>query len=126
MPLFSTAGMTLVATTGITGYTLVNGTGSIPGTSWTPANDGQMHRFMIMGNLIVGSDLTGGQISVSFKDPAGNARVPTVLASGQTAGYHALVSQPLITCAGGTAVVLTQSVAASVGAGVLYAEIWGS
>lgn len=123
-----TAGTLLGApqvTTGITGYTLVNGTGTV--ISWTPPADGLLHRFTVTSTLVVTSGTTGGNIQVTFNDPGGNARTPQLYSPTQSTGMATpTMSSAVHTCQGGTAVTVFQQTAMTAGAAVLYAEIWGS
>jgi hypothetical protein len=124
--------LTLQATTGVGGYTLVNGTGTI--IAWTAPSDGNLHRFTIHARLIMSSSGTGGAIY------AGNGG--TILAGGtinsgsfmwnnnQGAGDYFLNKSGSGDYKGvlgpGEQIYIKQSSALTAGAGVFYAEIWGS
>lgn len=119
------------ATTGYTGYTLVNGTGTI--ISWTAPNDGSLHRFVIFARLIVSSSLTGGAI---FAGNAGTILTGGTVNSGaflwnnnQGAGDYFLTKSTLATdgiLGPAEQIYVKQTVAVTGGAGIVYAEIWAS
>lgn len=114
----------LLAATGTAGYTLVNGTGAI--LSWTAPSDGQMHRVSWFGQLWVTSAETGGAISISITDPGGHASTAqTIDAGGHGINFHQMNYWNLLVQAGST-VTLSQASALTVGAAVLWAELWGS
>jgi hypothetical protein len=128
----ATVAPVLVATTGETGYTLVNGTGDI--LSWTAPNDGQLHRFTVYIRLVVQTSLTGGQIFIQNAGtalPHGATGSGTFVFNGSAgAGDYFLLRSNTSDEKGilGPAeeVKITQSTAATGGAAVLYAEIWAS
>jgi hypothetical protein len=119
--------LTPLATTGAAGYTLVNGTGNV--ITWTAPNDGAMHRVLIFAVLRVTSNETGGLITVAYTLPDASAHTNNLIGGGQAAGtYFPLNSngpQELLVQAN-TAVTIAQGSALTGGAGVLWAEIWGS
>jgi hypothetical protein len=120
------------ATTGVGGYALVNGTGTI--ISWTAPADGNLHRFVICARLIMTGAGTGGALY------AGNSG--TILSGGsansgsflwnnnQGAGDYFLNKSGSGDYKGvlgpGETIYINQSSALTAGAGKLYAEIWGS
>ena len=79
-------GMTLLATTGLTGYALVNGTGAI--LTWTAPNDGVMHRVMVVAVQDVTSSETGGAITVAITSPNNVSHSPSVFAGGSATGFQ--------------------------------------
>jgi hypothetical protein len=113
--------MRLLASTGTTPYTLVNGTGNII-TAAIP-NDGALHRVIVIAELIVTSNETGGLIEFTYKDGGGNNRTPTVSAGG--ASSYGPYNAAFLVAANQTVAVI-QASALTAGAAVLYAEIWGS
>jgi hypothetical protein len=113
----------LVATTGIAGFALQNATPVI--ATWTAPNDGNMHRVMALGELIVGSAETGGQISLTITDPGNTVRQRTVWNSGLGAGFQPIAITNY-TIAPGSTVTLAQTAALTAGAAQLWAEVWGS
>jgi hypothetical protein len=117
--------LALQATTGTTGYALVNGTGNI--LTWTAPNDGLLHRVQIIFSVSCTSGTTGGLISVTWTAPDGSTANSQMLAAGLSPGsmYRASSSAPVI-CKAGTAVSLTQYNAMTAGAATLWGEIWGS
>lgn len=113
----------LLATTGPSGTALTNGTPTI--LSWTAPNDGQMHRILVLGNLVVSSALTGGQITASNTPPGGAVNSPVLAAAGSGAGTHGLTQVSGVVQAG-TTVTVQQGSAVTAGAATLLAEIWGA
>ena len=121
----------LQATTGISGYTLVNGTGTI--VAWTAPADGNLHRFVIFARLIVSSSLTGGAI---FAGNGGAILTGGTVNSGaflwnnnQGAGDYFLTKSTLATdgiLGPAEQISVKQTAAATGGAGIVYAEIWAS
>lgn len=126
------AAPSLQATTGASGYTLVNGTGDV--ITWTAPNDGNLHRFIVYIRLIVQTNLTGGQIFIQNA----NASLANAVNGSGTFAYNANtgagdyillrsnVSDEKGILGPGETIKITQSTAVTVGAAVLYAEIWGS
>lgn len=112
--------MSVVASTGVTGYTLVNGTGTI--LTWTAPNDGALHRVVLITGQHVTVAETGGQISLNTTLPDGTAVNPTVFAGGSGTGGSGFTTSRNIQA--NSTVTLTQSSALTVGAAVLWAEIW--
>lgn len=111
------------ATTGTAGYTLVNGTGTI--LSWTAPNDGLLHRAAVSGSLFASALETGGNISLLYTDPGGNANTTAVWAGGLN-GANAGTAK-FVSVKAGTAVTLQQTVALSAGGpSTLWAELWAS
>ncbi len=117
-------GLVQQATTGTTGYTLVNGTGTI--ISWTTPNDGALHRFMIFGGEHITVNETGGQITVGYTLPDGTSVTHTLFAAGATLGDLPPAFNAAITVQANTAVTVRQNSALTGGAAILWAEIWGS
>lgn len=107
------------------GYALVNSTGTI--ISWTAPNDGQNHRVTLFASLSVTSTETGGQIVCSYTAPDGTSTSHTVYSAGQAATDVIVQGSPFsIIIRAGSTFSLIQNTALSVGASVLFAEIWGS
>jgi hypothetical protein len=125
MPFAVAPVMGLLAATPAAGYTLVNGTGTI--ITWTAPADGQLHRVIIIAQLLVTSNETGGQVTVNFTDMNGNTRSPPIYAGGSAAGLIApTASAATQLIKSGTAFSLFQGSALTLGAAVLWAEVWGS
>jgi hypothetical protein len=122
VPAWST-GMTLLAATPVTGYTLVNGTGTI--LTWTAPADGNMHRVLLTVEQVVTSLETGGAVTWTYKTMDGTSHVPTVLAGGSAAGAS-ITNAIMYLVPAGVTVTLAQSSALSAGAATVWAEIWGS
>jgi hypothetical protein len=124
--------MTLQATTGVGGYTLVNGTGTI--ISWTAPSDGNLHRFTIHARLIMSSGGTGGAL---YTGNGGTVLTGGTVNSGsflwnnnQGAGDYFLNKSGSGDYKGvlgpGEQIYIKQNSALTAGAGIFYAEIWGS
>ena len=118
-------GLGLQATTGAAGYTLVNGTGNI--ITWTPPNDGNLHRFLVFLYMYVSSATTGGALGLNFYDPDFNLVQETLLSATQGAGSHGVTlgGYSLMVCRYNQIVEITQSSAMTAGAATAWAEIWG-
>lgn len=112
----------LLASTGINGFTLQNAAPNI--LAWTPPNDGLLHRVWIFGELIVSSAQTGGIINMNITDPQGVARVRTIWSGNLAAGFAIPNNGAQCLVQGGQPVTLVQT-AQTVGASILYAELWG-
>lgn len=112
----------IVATTGTTGYTLVNGTGNI--LTWTAPSDGNLHRVVLFADLDVSSGTTGGAIQLTYTNQAGDSQSVTELSGTQSGGAHRAFDGMLVKA--GTTVTLAQSSAMTGGAATLTAEIWGN
>jgi hypothetical protein len=115
--------LALLASTDIEGFPLQNATPNI--LTWTAPNDGQMHRVTVSGILGVSSATTGGAITLEGTSPAG-AFASSIQGGTQGAGVHALTSPGFLAVSSGTTVTLQQTSAVTAGAGVVYAELWGS
>jgi Pectate lyase superfamily protein len=116
--------LVLQESTGTTGYTLVNGTGTI--ITWTPPSDGGLHRFTIFAGMHVTSTETGGQITANYTLPDGTATDHTVFAAGLGSGDDTVAQNFSLTVKAGTAVSVEQATALSGGAAIMWAEIWGA
>jgi hypothetical protein len=116
--------LTRVGSTGLAGFTLVNGTPTI--ITWTPPNDGNPHVVLIFGEVRVITALTGGNVGINFGYPDGSA-VPqaTVYGGGGAAGFHAL-SNVTFAVQPGQVVTIVQSAAATAGSAVVWLEVWAS
>jgi hypothetical protein len=110
------APLSLVATTYIAGFTLINGTPII--LTWTAPNDGNMHQVLLFGQLVVSSLQTGGAVNLNYNDPAGTGRVQQLFAGGLAAGNNVPPVTPR-TVAPGSTVTVTQT-AQTAGASILY------
>lgn len=117
------AGMTLLASTGTAGYTLINGTGNI--ISWTAPNDGALHRVMAIAVIHVTSSQTGGAAGLALTLPDGTSFSPTLLAGAQGVGGHSITPAAWMVEAN-TTVTVQQTTAQTGGAAVAWIELWGS
>jgi hypothetical protein len=122
LPAWATA-LTLLASTGAAGYTLVNGTGTV--ISYTFPNDGLLHRFTIFAILAVSSAETGGTMRYLYTSPDGTSN-SFVLVNGGAGGGITNPNFAQVPAKANTTVSITQGTALTGGAAVLYAEIWGS
>jgi len=116
-------GFNLQATTGPNGFALQNGTPNI--LSWTAPPDGQLHRFMVIGDTVVTSAETGGAVSCTFTSPTGAPHAGTLDAGGNAGGTKNW-NQLTGIVAAGTTVTVAQSGALTVGAAVTFAELWAT
>ena len=122
--LSATAALQQQATTGTSGYALVNGTGNI--ITWTAPNDGNAHRAEVFFSSDVTSAATGGQIAVGFTVPDGTTVVKQILAASQSqAGYPAATQINVMIKAGST-ISVQQYTALTAGAQTVWAELWAS
>jgi hypothetical protein len=122
-PFTATPALALQASTGVAGFALQDATPTI--ISWTAPNDGNLHRVEIFASENVTSALTGGTISGSIVSPAGGSPAqPQVIAANQGTGNHVGTVTGGIVEPGSTVSVI-QSSAVTVGAGTVWAEIWG-
>jgi hypothetical protein len=117
-------GLALQATTGAAGFALQNATPTI--ITWTPPNDGNLHRVVLFLVPIITSGSTGGQVNLSFTDPGGTGRSITVATATHGVGYLAPVGAATYVTQAGQAVSLVQQTALTGGAVTVYAELWGS
>jgi hypothetical protein len=122
---YSLGGLALQATTGPAGYTLVNGTGNI--LTWTPPNDGQLHRVVVISSLHVTTTEVGGAIRLTYTTPDGTGAGSLSIYGGNTVGPGIAIganNSPIVQA--NATVALTQTSALTSGAAVLWAELWGS
>lgn len=112
----------LLASTGIAGFTLVNGTPNV--ITWTAPNDGNMHRVLAILVKHVTSNETGGQVAVNGQTPDGIGLTPSPFAGGQASGTYQASSVLLVPP--GASVTVKQNSALTVGATSLWAELWGA
>lgn len=115
--------LSLQAATPVGGFALVNGTPVI--LSWTPPNDGKVHRFMVIGHIIATGVPAGGQINANFTCPDGTG-ANRDLVSGYGAGFVDWFTHGLWCCQAGQPVQVQEQSALTAGAAQIWAEIWGS
>ena len=118
-------GLQRVATTGMAGFPLQNGTPTI--LSWTAPNDGQLHVIIAAVLLVVTAAESGGQINWKF-GAVSNIIISGSLGVGEyLAGYG---QTPIFQSGGvlrpGDTFAFTQGSALTSGAATAYAEIWSS
>lgn len=117
----------LQAATPVAGFALVNATPNI--LTWNVPNDGQLHRFMVIGELVVTVLQAGGAVQVAFNSPDGVARTASLLGGTLAAGITSINSptgQLARTVQPGSQVIVQENTAQTAGAATLWAEIWGS
>jgi hypothetical protein len=120
----STSGLlTATATAGNSGFVLVNGTGTI--ISWTAPNDGAKHRAQLFFSAAVTSNLTGGQVRLTYTIGAQTSTV-NILAGGNTTGGYPLLNPANVIIDPNTTITLSQQTAMTVGAATVWAEIWAA
>lgn len=115
------------AATPAAGFALQNGFPNV--LTWTAPADGKNHRFIVMGQVACTSAATGGQINMTFTDPAGNSHTVTLasanLANGQAQSAEFQGNGIYIIQSGSTVTIFQESVL-SAGAVTAWYEIWGS
>lgn len=118
----------LVATTGLNGVALVNGTPTI--LSWTAPNDGKMHRVITFSQLYVSVATTGGQVDASVPLPSGNTSLKGIFSSTLAVGDYPLSQDnwpySLALIPPNTTFSVVQQSALTAGAAKIWAEIWAS
>jgi hypothetical protein len=117
------SGLTKQAATPAAGFPLVNGTPTI--ISYTAPNDGNIHTAMVSITKVVTSTETGGQINIAFTVGGqaqnlvlmGGANPPGVIFTANAIRYLTMMDP-------NTTVTVSQSVALTAGASVVYAELF--
>lgn len=112
----------LVASTGA-GFALVNATPVF--LSWTAPADGQNHRVLLIGELIVSVAETGGACTLTGTAPNGGAISSVIIGGGAAAGYHGLTNN-VFSIKSGTTLAIQQTTALTLGAGTVMLEMWAS
>lgn len=112
-----------VAATANAGFALQNGTPTI--LTFTAPNDGQNHRYELYTEKHVTTAETGGAVQLSFTTPDAALGVSTFFPGGQAAGVFLPAGPQQILVGPGTTVTVSQSSALTVGASVLFCEVWG-
>lgn len=113
----------LQATMPLAGVPYVNGVPVI--LSWTVPNDGKLHWVLPVVFQKVTLALTGGGIDLNFTAPDGTPVTGvSLIAANGGAGFQAApyAVRPVLP---GSVVTLTQDTAASIGAGIVYAGLFG-
>ena len=114
--------LSLQATTGSGGYTLIAGTGDV--ITWQAPTDGGLHRVLIISTKSVTSGETGGAITLTGTSVDGVAISVTAYAGGASTGTAVNTTTMLVKA--GATVKVHQNSALSAGAAQLWAEIWAS
>lgn len=115
--------LTKQAATPVAGTALVNGTPTI--LSWTAPNDGLLHRVIVIAELTVSVNETGGNIAVVGTAPDGTVGNFQIYPGTQGTGAQNMSFCVYIVQAGST-FSIKQSGSLTGGAATLWAEIWGS
>jgi hypothetical protein len=118
-----TPALNQVATTGLTGYALINGTGNITGLSWTAPNDGALHRVMLVGAVVASGSPAGGAIVVSSTDPSDTARAAQAAFSAPSSGYN-FPTEGFYLIYPNTTFQVKQNSALTAGSATLYCDLW--
>ncbi len=121
--LYTAPAMMLLAATGTAGFALQNGTPTL--LTWTAPSDNQLHRVLLISGQNVSVAETGGAVGLSFTAPNGTGGTASVYAGGSGTGLSAATYIGRLVQAG-TVVSLAQTSALTLGAAVVWAEIWGS
>lgn len=116
-------GWQLLAATALAGVPLVNGTQTI--LSWNVPSDGQLHRVCCMASLLVTSGQTGGLVNLSVTLPSPGSIANDALFNGGQAANSYMSFNPGTLVQPGSVVTVNQASALTVGAAVLWAELWG-
>lgn len=91
--------------------------------TWTAPNDGQLHQFTVTSFLNVTTAETGGLVQCAYTGPGNIAATFQVQPGAQGVGFNASSNTRL--CAPGTTVTVQQVNALTLGAAVVWAQIWG-
>jgi trimeric autotransporter adhesin len=116
-------GLSQVATTGLTGVALVNGTGNLSGMTWTAPNDGNLHRVLLLATTVASGSPSGGIIQASYTDPSNTARASQGAFATQASGYN-YPSQFVWMIYPNTTFLLKQTSPLTAGSATLYGDIW--
>lgn len=112
----------LVATTGVGGAALQNGTPTI--LTWTAPNDGKLHFASIFASVSVALTQTGGSCSFNWTS-GGIAISHSVFPGGAATGSGAGPSNNFsVAVDPGTTVTFAQATAMTAGTAAVYAGIW--
>lgn len=117
------ASLTKRADTGQAGFALQNATPTV--ISWTAPSDGVPHAVLVAAIEHVTTLQTGGAISLTGTDPAGNAFTTQLDAGGHAAGAEVFPANRFILIQAGSTVSVVQSSAQTAGAATLWAQLWG-
>lgn len=122
----ASGGLLRQAATPQAGFALQNATPAL--FTWNVPSDGQLHRFMLLGELLVTVAQTGGAVVLGYTDPSGGAQTSTVFGGGLGVGAQPVqLGEPITRiCRPGSTVTVSQSSAQTAGAATAYLELWGS
>lgn len=122
-------GLTLQNATSVGGYTLASS--GVPATiaTWTAPNDGLLHRVLLFTEAHITTVATGGSVQTTFTAPDGVSTNKSVFGAFTGVNFYYPSNGPsptnLVIQAGSTFSIV-QNATLSSGAGVVWAEIWGS
>jgi len=117
-------GLVLQAATAVAGFALQNATPTV--ISWTAPNDGRQHRVTVIYTLHVTVAETGGAVVTNFTAPDAGVGQSTAFAGGAGTGVFIPNGPQMAVVGAGTTVSVAQSSALTVGAALLWAEIWAT
>jgi len=119
--------MSLLASTGLAGFTYQNATPNI--ISYTFPSDGKLHRFLLIPYVTVTSTQTGGALAILFRDPTNAAQNFGINGGGNNVGTNGwgngFTNWDMLFAYPGSTVTLQQSSAQTAGAATIWAELWG-
>jgi len=120
--------LNLVADTGVTGYAKVNGTGVIPGMTWTAPSDGRLHTVFCTAYVYITTTEVGGAITLEITSSQAITRLIIVVAGGTAAGMTGIASGYLTgyLVEPGQTVTLQQTTALTSGASTFYGQLWAA
>jgi hypothetical protein len=116
--------LALQAATPVAGFALVNSAPTI--LTWNVPNDGQLHRFIVAASMDVTVNEVGGLVGMAFTMPDGTFVPVNIFAANANVGFNPLFNAYPYVVGPGTTVTVRQFTALTLGAAVLWAEIWGS
>ena len=121
--------LNVVIDTGVAGYALINGTGAVPGTTWTAPADGRLHSMFCLAYKYVTTTEVGGAVSLNIN--TSQAILKTIpIFTGGTAG-PGITGDPGGDILGylvepGESVYVSQTSALTSGASTIYVQIWAA
>jgi hypothetical protein len=118
VPLFLPSGFGIVATTGDAGFALENGTPTI--LSWEVPNDGQLHSVLICGQKYVTATETGGTVIYTYEIGGHAGLSHTLFSGGNASGTGVPPANNSFVVDPGSTVSVSQSVALTGGASIVY------
>jgi hypothetical protein len=120
---FPSAVPVLQATTGSSGFTLLDSTPTL--LTWSVPNDGQVHRVIVLGELVVTTTQAGGEVQLVFNDPAGNSRTESMWAGGLGVGANKVNGNCAFMVGPDQTITLEQTSDQTSGSAIAYVDLWG-